>query len=531
MIKVLLKNRLLGVLNSMMGKNKAGKGQGRAVLFIILYAYLGVAMLFLSTTMSFSLSAILLPAGLDWFYFAAFMLASLTILFVLSIFETKSELFDCKDNDLLLSMPIPEGALVVSRIFVVLITNYAVEAALLAPAIVFYIIFSANPAGIIGGVLAFLLIPLLATALASFVGYVVAYLSKRFKRSSLATLIVSLGFLALYFVGYGALMNGMGNLESGEFNPAKLEKNYAALKLVGDAALLKPVNTLIFVTLSLGTAALAYFLISKNYFKIATDKGNVKKTQYREKTLENRGVLRALTAKELSKFFSSSLYMLNAGLGCVFCVVLSVFAVIERDGISSALNEMFPGADAAGFIAPIMIVAIILLSSMTMMSAAALSLEGKNLWIPKSIPVKDETILLSKLLPQIIVTTPPTLVASVLMIIASGASPVYWAFFILTPISANVCFAILGLIFNVLFPRFDFDNEAQPIKQSMPTFLTMMSQMIFSIISLVINFALALIGLGVLAAVLTFLLLTALAAVLSVILFIPCKRKYSKITV
>ncbi len=531
MIKLLLKNRFLGILGSMLGKNKSGKGgAGRVALFVVLYAYLGFALLFLSVTMSLSLAASFLPVGLDWFYYAVFMLAGMTVLFVLSIFETKSELFDCKDNDLLLSMPIPEGALVVSRISVVLTVNYIVEAFIMLPAIVFYAIFSGNILGIIGGIISFLLIPLFATSLASFAGYLVALVSRKVKRKTLLTLVLSLGFLALYFVGYGALMGGMDSVIEGTLNPELIAKRFSGLKLIGDAVLLRPLNFTAFLLLSLGVSFVAYLFISKNYFKIATDKGSAKKSEYRERTLESRGALRALLSNEMGRFTSSATYMMNAGLGLIFTVVLSVMALVNKDSLFLGLSQMFPGGDVSSFISPIMVCAIVILSSMTMMSASALSLEGKNLWIPKSIPVQDSTVLLSKILPQILISAPVSLLSSVLMIIAAEAKPIYWIFFILIPLLANIAFALLGLIFNILFPRFDFENEAQPVKQSMSVFLTMMSQMIFSFILLIVNFAFALLGLGLTALIVSFLLIAAITSVLGVILFIPCKKKYSKIT-
>jgi hypothetical protein len=121
------------------------------------------------------------------------------------------------------------------------------------------------------------------------------------------------------------------------------------------------------------------------------------------------------------------------------------------------------------------------------------------------------------------------LISSVLAIIASGASPLYWLFIILTPIAANVAFAFLGLCFNILAPKFEFDNEAQPVKQSLAVFLTMITQAVLAILVGVLTVFLLMRGMPILAALSGLLIFIALAIVFALILFIPCKQKYTKL--
>lgn len=526
MIKLLVKNRLRGLVHGMLGKTKGGQRSSKAkiALFALLFAYLFACFIFLFSVMAFTFGSALIPVGASWLYFAIFTLATLTILFVLSIFETKSELFDCRDNDLLLSMPIPPNALVASRVIVVLVINYLIEAFVMLPCIIVYAVISGSVTGVIGSLLVSLLIPPVATSLSCGAGYLVALISKRMRRSSLVSLILSLGFLFLYFWGYGLVITEINSFIL-EFNPENLPSNLKALEFIGNASLLKPLSIIVFAAVSLGIALLTWYLISKFYIRLVTMNKGAKKVKYVEKEHKSRSQLLALVEKELKKFVSSSTYMLNAGLGLIFAVVLSFVAAFNRNTIANFVNQMFPGMS----LAPIFIAALVLMSSMNMMSASALSLEGKNLWILKTLPVNDSTVLLSKLLPQVIVCTPPTVLASILIIVASGAAPIYWAFMLLTPIAANVFFAVLGLVFNVAFPKFDFDNEAQPIKQSLSVTLTMLSQMIISFVFCAFSVALSFMSLGILASLIGFMFFVILSAVFCIILFIPCKQKYAKL--
>jgi len=523
MIKLLVKNRLRGTVSGMLRQGKQGS-RAKIVLFAILFAYIFACLIFLSSIMSLSLGSVMIPAGASWLYFAIFTLASLTVIFILSIFEMKSELFDCKDNDLLLSMPIPQKALVVSRVIVVLIFNYIIEAFVFVPAIVVYAIFSHDVLGVIGSVLVALFVPLLATALSSGVGYAVAYVAKKIRKSSLVSIILSLAFLALYFWGYNALIEGMDSFLL-SFDPEALKGNLKILVFIGNASLLKPLPLITVIAVCSLVSLLAFVILSKNYIRIATSNKGFKKIKYKAQKTDARSALSALCRKELRKFFTSSLYMLNSGLGLVFTVVLSVVALINADVLGEVSLGLFGNENA---IASIFAAALVMLSTMNMMSASALSLEGRNLWIIKTVPIKDSTLILSKVLPQIIITTPPVLISSLLVAIASGADFIYWLFIIMTPIIANVAFAFLGLIFNILAPRFEFDNEAYPIKQSLAVFATMMIQMLIGLGLVVATVALLFVAPPLISAFAGFGFVTLLALVFGLILFIPCKQKYAK---
>ena len=523
MIKLLVKNRLRGFCSGMLNQGKKAS-KGKMALFAILFAYIFTAVAFLSGTFAYMLGEVLIPSGFSWLFFAIFTLASFSAVFLLSIFETKSELFDCKDNDLLLSMPIPESALVVSRTIVVLVFNYAIEALVILPAVVVYAIISHDVVGVIGSLLVSLFTPLLATALSAGVGYLIAYLSRKIRKSTLLTLILSLGFIFLYFWGYNKLITGVEGFLLG-FTPDAIPENLKILDFIGNASLLKPIPLLTLALVCVGVAFVAYYLISIRYIKLATSHIGSKKIKYEESKADAKSPISALTRKELRKFFTSPVYMLNSGIGLIFTVAIAAMALVNKSMLKDMALTLFGSTD---YLAPAIAMVLVFLSSMNMMSASALSLEGKNLWIIKTVPVSENTVILSKVLPQIIVSAPPVLLSSLLMIIALGASPIYCLFIVLTPITANVGFAFLGLCFNILAPKFSFDNEAQVIKQSMATFLTMITQAVVSILVTVLTVVLIFKGFPLLSAVVGLGIFIVLAIVFAIILFVPCKQKYTK---
>ena len=537
MIKFLVKNRLRSAIGAMVGRGKGGSvkkaSTARIVGFTLLYVYVIGTFLSLSSSVSFLLGMQLIPQGASWLYFSVFMIASFSIVFIFSIFETKSELFECRDNDLLLSMPIKPKDIVISRISVVLVYNYIEELIIMLPCIIFYAIFSRGDiVGIFGAIVVSLLLPLFATALASGVGYLVALISKRIKKNSFVTLAFSMIFLLAYMFGYTALMeNAEGFFEGGS---ELLPSDIPILYFIGSAARFSPLSIICLAALSVGSAFIAYYVISKSYIKLVTDNKGEKRSLYKEEKLELKSPIFALTVKELKRFFSSATYMLNTGFGLIFEVFVAVFAIVKRESlleIIDVLSNEIPYLSGGDILAPLMIAALVFVGGLSTISSCALSLEGKNLWVLKTLPIRERDVMIAKVLPHIIVSIPPTLISAVLLIIASSAPVIYWPFFVLTPIAAIVFSAFLGLVINVAFPKFEYDNEAQPVKQSLSVFLTMIIQMLGGSAIVALTLVLSLLSFGFIAALFMLLVYSVLSVIFGVILFGPSARKYAKIEV
>lgn len=527
MIKLLVKNRLLGFVSGMMRKEE-GKRK-RVVLFAVLFAVLFLSLLTVSLSVALSLGAVLIPAGVSWLYFAIFILAELTVLFVLSIFETKSELFDCKDNDLLLSMPVKSSALLASRLIVVLIMNYAIEAVVFIPAVVIYAAFSVDIVGTLGFASVSLFIPPLATSLASGVGYLIAILMKKTRGSTVFTMLAYIAFLVLYFVGYTALIDGMDDFLL-SFDPTFVEGKLPALEFIGNAASFKPLPFIMFIAISIIVSFVACFLMSRSYVKLLGMNVSRTKSAYRVGKIRPSNALGALTKKELIKFSSSATYMMNGGIGLIFLLVAAVAAAFNSDSLKYYSEYIFPFYKSEQTLSCIFASAITVLLSTVLISAASLSLEGRSLSVLKSLPVEDKTVLLSKLLPSVIICVPPTLVSSIILAFVIGSPIAYLPFIILTPLVAIVAFSALGLVFNVLFPNFDYQSEAQPIKQSIAVTLTMFSQLLISLVSCGMALALLYFIGPIVASLCVLGFYICLAIIFLLVLFIPMKKRYGRIT-
>ena len=118
----------------------------------------------------------------------------------------------------------------------------------------------------------------------------------------------------------------------------------------------------------------------------------------------------------------------------------------------------------------------------------------------------------------------------VLLIVAVDAPVEYWAFYILTPFFANLFTAFLGVIINVAFPNFDFDNETKPIKQSLSAFLVMMINMFISALIFIGSWFLLKSLSPLILSVLSCLIFAVLTVITIVILLGVAAKRYDKLS-
>ncbi len=540
MLKSLLYVRLMATLDGLLGKNKEGKAtKGRVVGMSLVYAMLILTFGIFFFGLFSSTAAILVSLGLYAEYFGIVNIASFSIVFILSIFETKSELFDCKDNELLLSMPVRPINIIISRSLIVLCSNAVEVLFITVPAVTMYIIFGGNAWHIPTAVLSALFMAIFATALACGVGYIVALISRRFKNNTFVTVLASLVFIAAYFFGYSSMMGALEMMEN--VSPEEIVAALAGvlrpisyLGMSSAPSLANPVSFLLLgalLILSLGSAFLAWYIISKNYISIIT-KGNKSAGKvYKGEHLVASGAFLALVKKEISLFFSSSAYILNSSTGIIFSFILSIFALISREEVILTIAElgMQIGIPTDGALAVAVVIILVSFAAFNSISASALSMEGKRFWIMRSAPVDTMYLAYAKLAPHLLVTAPASLVCSILLGIAFGESPMDWIVIILIPQLANLVFAILGLLMNIVWHKFDFENDVQVVKQSLPVFLSMLAGMIMFLVFAAVGGAL-LIFVGALVAELIMLaLILIMFIILYIILIGPAKAKLEKI--
>ena len=136
MLKLLLKTRILALADQFSGQTK-----GKQALNVRKIAMLAGAALLLLAGAGWLVSKILGPlynnmlaAGMEWLYFAMVGGLAFLISFMFTSIYAQGAIFEAKDNEMLLSMPIPPTAILGSRLGALYFLNFFFSATFMATA-------------------------------------------------------------------------------------------------------------------------------------------------------------------------------------------------------------------------------------------------------------------------------------------------------------------------------------------------------------------------------------------------------------
>jgi len=473
MIKALLKKQLLELIAPFCRERRTGKRrQGAAlvafgVLYIVLFGYMG----FVFYLMADALCAPFAAAGMSWFYFSIMGLMSIVMGVVGSVFTAYASLYTPKDNDALLSMPIPTRYILITRLLGVFFMGLVFEAMVMIPTTVaFFMNVKVSAVGIIFTLLIPFVLSLLILSLSCILGFFVALIATRVKSKNFITVAVSLLFIVGYFFVYSKVYSLLGNLVADPTIVGDGVKNvlflfyHMGLAAEGDVS-----SMLLFSGIIIGVMAVVFLILSRTFLSLATtNKGSGK---YRSAAIKSGSIRAALFKRELRRFTGSANYMLNCGMGSLMTLVVTVFVIIKGGDLAKSL-PMIPGF-GGDMIALICAGALCMISSMNTVTAPSVSLEGQSLWIIRSLPVATRDALVAKLTLHLVLALPPMVILGTVISVVFSLKAVSAVLVILTGV-LSVCFlALLGLAMNLKMPNLSWTSELVPIKQSAPVAIVM----------------------------------------------------------
>lgn len=479
MFKALIKSRLSAYFASVFKSSrlKAKKSPAFKLLAGILTLYVVGCFFFMFGWMFNSLCKPLVEYGLGWLYFAMAAIMAAVLCLIGSVFMTQQQLFSAKDNDLLLAMPIPPAYILGSRMLALFAINYFLEILVIGPAGVVYCInYTPSAAGVVIFVLCALFLVLIVMTLSCLFGWLLALLIDRSRNKSLVSTIFSLCFLAAYFYFYSNIHKYINTMiQNGASVAAAIKSSvypaYAFGTAVADGNLAQFGLYLLCCIVPFG---LVYVILSRGFISITTSRRGAAKIKYRERAMKVGSVSSALLRRELKHFGANGMYIMNAAMGSMFTLAAAVALIVYRD-LPQVVIASVPMV--AGYMGPAAAGALCLLASADIISAPSVSLEGKNLWIAQSLPVPGGKILMAKVNMHIVVALPPIVIAALAAIFVLRPSPLTALGILLAPSVMTVFCALLGVVVNLHFPRFDFVNEIVVIKQSMSTIVSMLASM------------------------------------------------------
>lgn len=407
----------------------------------------------------------------------ALMLTSAAILGAVStLSRAGAVMFSAGNLDPLLSLPLDRKTVVLSRIFSLYFEELLIHTGMILTSGICCAIRlgSLSPTFWPALIVTILLAPLIPMGVGGLLGLFVAMLTARMKKKSIFTTIISLIFVAgimvfsfnagTLFADAGAVSKIMQDRIFGIYPPARLfveslQGNLAALALFVGVALA--------AAILLGLAAVKGFL----FFYDAIN-ATASSKAFRMGRQKQTGILLALCQKELRQKYNTPVWILNTDIGTLMTIALTVvLTVAGKDQIQEVLETVFGrGREAAVLFG--LIIAVV--QCMNLTATASVSMEGNGLWLIKSLPIRADVWLRSKLLVSMLPPAVGGLVCSLVLTIGWRLS--VWT----VPVIFGMCllfawaFSVVELALGLRFARFDWVNPTEVVKQSGGVLLSML---------------------------------------------------------
>ncbi|MEF9922045.1 MAG: hypothetical protein RR769_03945 [Anaerovoracaceae bacterium] len=487
MLMNLVKIRMIAMFSGMFtGSKKKKKSLGKTILFAILAIYIVGCFGVLFGGLFFSIAEPFGMLGMDWLYFGFMGVMVFLLCFVGSVFVTQNQLFDAKDNDLIMSMAVPPSSILASRLVALLGLNYIYELLIAVPGgVVFCITRPITVTGIIIFVVSFLLLPFMVVAVSALFGWIIALVNSKMRNKNVVVMV----FTLVLFMGYMYVCMRLQHyieilVRSGEEIGAAIKTALPPFYYLGTAIADSNFGAfLIFILCCIVPFAIVYWVLSKTFIKIATTNRGQVKIKYKEQSMKVSGMRKALIIKEARHFLGNPMYMFNAGIGLVFMPIGAIFLLIKSDYIMEMVKMMGFGSE---FLGPIICVAFCSMCAMTIISAPTISIEGKTLWISQAAPIRERDVLLAKSDMHILMSLPSIIISAIICLIALKISLLSMIMIFALPIMFTVFNALFGVAINLKYPKFDWINETVAVKQGMAPMLAMFVSMATILIPVVL---------------------------------------------
>ena len=479
MIKALLSVRFQGLFAGATSRGKKNQAKKRSVgmviLFVVLYIYLFAVV---AGMMAFAFSSLVDPyhaLGLDWLYFSIAGMMALGIALIGSVFITQNQLYDAKDNELLLSMPVTPGAILLSRMIPLLVLNLLFAGMVMIPAIVVYAVkIQVGLGTILLPLLSLIGICFFAQAIACLLGWLLHLVLSRMNKS-FASMLYMVVFLGLYFWFYSQAGDILQSIAvSGQKIAGIVQSWVWPMYAMGVGSTGQPLLIAAFLGICAVLFGIIYWFLSATFLKTATaSKYSRKRKRLNTAETKCRSAASAVAAKDFRKFLTCPVYLTNMGLGILMIAAFLVAALILR-------NDLLPIFQLPGIreLTPVILCAILAFSISTCcISTPSVSLEGKNIWILKCLPVSSKQILLSKLSVHIWLTVPLSCITGLILSIAYGCGIADVILTALIPGLLALMSGLLGMWAGLQWAKLDYISEAYPCKQSWSVVVAMFGMM------------------------------------------------------
>jgi ABC-2 type transport system permease protein len=456
-------------------KEKSKTERNKAIFIAITIGISIIAFLAMSIIYSELLAKGLEQIGmLELLLVMGFILSTAMILFT-SIYKAQGILFSFKDYDLLMSLPIKKSNILIAKMIHLLIINYFfLLFTLLCPAVIYFKYTNTSSIFFLSLLLVFIALPLIPIVISSLIAFGISFVSSRMKHKNAVIILGTLGIVLLIYIA---------SFKSGDLiqliflNSSSITDGISKIYPPAAFAIRGLVNSnfmdiVIFVLLSVLVFSLFVFIFSKSFKSISSKlQESYKKADYKMKEMKSSSQLMALVKKEIKRYFTSPIYVINTIIGPILLLGISIATLFMGEEVLVSILELEIIREIIPIFTIVLVCGILVLSCTT---NSSISLEGKNLWILKSSPIRPIEIFKAKIMLNLILIVPAVLISDIIFSISLKFEVSQLVWLLIISIIFSIIVPIIGIIVNLFFPKLNWVSETAVVKQGASVLIQML---------------------------------------------------------
>lgn len=460
------------------------KNPAKAILLGVAIVYALGAVLFSLGYLFMNLGQILNGVGLIHVLLMYSFVYGLFMSILFALIRANGSIFQYRDYEILAPLPIPAFTVLMAKMIVMMIFIYISMIITVGPVMfAYYWQVGFDIVSILFFLIAFIVMPLLPVVIFSILSLLISALTAKLRRSKIFTTILLLVLTVGLMIASFAMNTSAENpLLSQQHFIEGFSGIYLPIQWYVDAIATHNVLSLLYLIIVSVVPFFGFLYLIRNLVVKTNQKGLATYTKKHRKAAKSvvRPTLQTLLMKEWKKFISNPMYTMNAGIGPLLSLLFGAAALIFRSQIADVLTQI---TTVAFPIEILLAAAFGFPASMFYTSGISLSLEGKNFWVLKSLPIDVKDVLFSKILFNFIfgffVSFAGLLLASFalqLSMMAFLTTTLYLATLVMLTSTAD-------MFINLAFPRMQFQNDIEIIKQSLSAVISIFGNMAFVILA------------------------------------------------
>ncbi|MEG1705268.1 MAG: hypothetical protein RR290_01680 [Clostridia bacterium] len=428
------------------------------------------------------------PLGLEKYIIALVYFLCSFMIFYTTIYRSKAYLFNT--DDIIFSMPIKSSTILTSKVISIIFISYLNTFLVCIPAFLIYgLVLNLGAIYYIMAIIATIFLPFVPTVLGSIFGYLIGYFTSKVKSKRIFETLFT------YFLTFG-LMYLSFNLQN--ILPKILQNMDVVDNLLNTIGILikslmifvteyNVLHMFIYILVNVISIFIFVAILQHSYVKIVQNLKVVKNSskKYIEKVHNKKSKFMTLFIREIKQYFSIPIYVFNTSIGVIIILISSISTLFIDSQTIYKILEVTSG-EFSMFMLALPVIGFVIL--MTNTSSVSISIEGKTFWMLKELPIKVETVFLSKILFNVLLILPVSIISILIATFTLKFTIIQTLLLILLSIVVSIFCSMFGIIANLKYPSLNFISYTYVVKQSFSAFLGMMLPMMLFIVALSLYF-------------------------------------------